>query len=907
MLYFLLHLEIRSKKNCMPHFNIKIGLLKFNSGCLKSIIFSALFFCLFTSLAFAALPTLGTLIPTSGTTTPNSAKAFAARYSDADGWANLKEAYFLISTSTTALANSAYLYYDQNTNLLYLRNDANTAWLGGYAPGSANTIENSYAKLNCAASTVSGATSTLTINWNITFKPAYSGKSYSTYLRAVDDAAGVANWIKKGSYAVNNNPTIGTITPLSGTGQKDVARNFTANYSDLDGWQNIQYVYFLINSSTATTNCCDAYYNQNTNLLYLRNDANTAWLGGYAPGSANTIENSYAKLNCAQTTVSGSANIMTVNWSVVLKSPFTGAKNTYLYVRDDANGYAGFTKVGTWTMPNQAPSNGQVSPAFGASIPNQIFYFTANYSDLDGWANLKETYLLINTSTSTASAPYLYYNRDTNKLYLRNDANTAWLGGYTPGTNYTISNSYAKLNCAQTTVSGVANTLSVKWAVSFKSTFLGTKNVYLYCRDFASAYQNWMQKGTWVLLSSGTVIGSSGGQITSSDGKVKLVIPQGALIDPTAISIASVDKATLESATPTNTNLLSVVDCQPYGLTFSKPVAIIYALDQAEIPGTPVELGLYDSIQKKIIPTGDVSTIPQDGYSVTFSMLHFSTYAALLNLTPQNAPIGSGVKIPLPDMFTGAFSHAIPITVAPGRKGIQPALGLSYRSGGSNSWVGLGFSLNPGYITRSTKLGPPTYIDTQDTFYLITDAGTTELVYLVDNLYQAKIESSFTKFYKETDDSWKVVGKDGSILRFGQSTDAKEGSAQGTFSWYVTRAEDTNGNYITYAYSKDQGKSYLSRIDYTGHDSGIAPTNTVEFYLEPRDDIASSYLSSGRVATAKRLKEILVKVNSALVWRYVLEYAYSTDTNRSLLRSVTQSGADGKSLPQQKLTYQKSK
>jgi hypothetical protein len=349
------------------------------------------------------------------------------------------------------------------------------------------------------------------------------------------------------------------------------------------------------------------------------------------------------------------------------------------------------------------------------------------------------------------------------------------------------------------------------------------------------------------------------------------------------------------------------VECKPYGLVFYKPVHLIYTLYQAEIPGTRVELGLYDAVQGKILPQGQVSVVPVDGYTLNFSLFHFSTYAALKNLTSQGTPIGGGVQIPLPDMFTGAFGHAIALTVPPGRKGIQPGLALSYRSSNANSWVGLGYSLNPGYIVRSTKLGPPTYIDNQDSFYLVTDSGTTELVWLIDNLYQAKIESGFAKYYKETDDSWRVVGKDGSVLRFGQSQDAKEGSTGGTFSWYVTKASDTNGNYIEFNYSKDHGKVYLSRIDYTGNEVGVSPTNSVEFFLESRADVPSSYMSSVKVATAKRLKEIQVKVDSDLVWRYELEYSYSQDTNRSLLTSVTQSGSDGKSMPVQRFSYQKAK
>jgi hypothetical protein len=81
----------------------------------------------------------------------------------------------------------------------------------------------------------------------------------------------------------------------------------------------------------------------------------------------------------------------------------------------------------------------------------------------------------------------------------------------------------------------------------------------------------------------------------------------------------------------------------------------------------------------------------------------------------------------------------------------------------------------------------------------------------------------------------------------------------------------------------------------------------VEFLLEGRDDILSSYISGSRIATARRLKEILVKANQSLVWRYTLEYIYSGDTKRSLLATITQFASDGKSLPRQKLLYQSAK
>jgi len=700
-------------------------------------------------------------------------------------------------------------------------------------------------------------------------------------------------------------PTLGTISPSSGTGRINVQQVFITTYSDPDGWQNIQYVFLLINPSASGTNGFYGYYNQNTNKLYLRNDANNTWLGGFAPGSNNIIENSYSKLDCSLTTTTGSGTTMTVKWAVTFKQPFTGAKKSYLYVRDDSNVYVNFTQKGTWNLPNVAPQTGAISPVSLNVVSDQEFTLTSVYSDSDGWQNLQQAFLLVNTSVNGSKCLYLYYNKDVNKLYLRDDGNTAWLGGFAPGSSNVIENSYARLNCSQASVLGSGSNLTINWPISFKSTFLGQKYTHQYIKDSAGASGAWAKKGSINVLASGKSIGPQGGEVLSSDGKIKAIIPAGALNAATVISIASVTKQAMQGAVPSGTALLSVVECKPYGLVFNKPISLIYKFDQAEIPGTQVELGLYDSVQKKIIPTGQVSTVPADGYTITCSVSHFSTYAALKSLTPQNTPIGAGVKIPLPDMFTGAFSHAITITVPAGRKGLQPALGLSYRSSNSNSWVGLGFSLNPGYIVRSTRLGPPKYDDNLDTFYFITDGGTTELVHLVDNLYQAKIESSFTKFYKEADGSWRAVGKDGSVLKFGQTSDSKETCAQGTFSWYITRAIDNNGNYVQYGYTKDQGKAYLNHIDYTGNETlGVSPTNSIDFYLESRDDKFSSYISSGKISTEKRLKEIEVKVSGSLVWRYQLEYNYSPDTSRSLLKSVTQYSSDNKNLPIHSFDYQ---
>ena len=93
------------------------------------------------------------------------------------------------------------------------------------------------------------------------------------------------------AYAANSPPSIGAITPSLGTSKPDEAVSFTTTYIDQDGWQNIQHTRLLINSYLNSANCFNGYYNQNSNKLLLRNDANTGWSVGYAPGSNNIIEN----------------------------------------------------------------------------------------------------------------------------------------------------------------------------------------------------------------------------------------------------------------------------------------------------------------------------------------------------------------------------------------------------------------------------------------------------------------------------------------------------------------------------------------------------------------------------------------------------------------------------------------
>ncbi len=225
-----------------------------------------------------------------------------------------------------------------------------------------------------------------------------------------------------------------------------------------------------------------------------------ASLGGFAPGSGNVIENSYVKIDCSKTTAIGSGNTLTISWNITFKPSFVGSKNAYLYINDLAGGYQGWISKGTWTITgtNQPPQVGTITPSSGSSQSNTAVNFATTYIDANGYQDITTSYLLINTDRYTNYGLYAYYDSTANKLYMGNDS-SVWIGGYAPGSSYIIENSWIKLDCSKTTVSGSGTTQTINWNITFKSTLSGTKNCYLNATDKSYAQSGWTQKGTWTI------------------------------------------------------------------------------------------------------------------------------------------------------------------------------------------------------------------------------------------------------------------------------------------------------------------------------------------------------------------------------------------------------------------------
>ena len=168
-------------------------------------------------------------------------------------------------------------------------------------------------------------------------------------------------------------------------------------------------------------------------------------------------------------------------------------------------------------------------------------------------------------------------------------------------------------------------------------------------------------------------------------------------------------------------------------------------------------------------------------------------------------PSVSAIQSFQPDLFTGRATTSLPIAIPPGRKGLQPGLALAYSSSGRNSWVGMGWSLELGYIERSTKQGLPKY-DTTDLFLISIQGVNSELVKLPDGTYRTKDEGLFLRIEDLGLAGWEVRDKSGTRYRFGPTAASQIESGGKTFRWCLDKVVDVHGNTVTFAYIKHAGQ-----------------------------------------------------------------------------------------------------
>ncbi|MFA4845778.1 MAG: SpvB/TcaC N-terminal domain-containing protein, partial [Patescibacteria group bacterium] len=291
------------------------------------------------------------------------------------------------------------------------------------------------------------------------------------------------------------------------------------------------------------------------------------------------------------------------------------------------------------------------------------------------------------------------------------------------------------------------------------------------------------------------------------------------------------------------------------------------------------------------------------GFLITYFVLSpYVTHASTTDVStdPTTLSVTSGRSMPWYDRdeMLGSFIYHYPMTLPFGRHGVQPDLELTYNSANvqATNILGAGWSLSIPVIERMNKTGIEDLYDT--TTFTSSVSGELLPISLTDIIhgeYGAKVESGpFLSYSYDSTETWTVIDAKGTTYTFGDSSSSRMDDPDDPthmFAWYLTEVRDTNDNFISYTYTKDDNQVYPSTITYTSHGS-TSGVFVVTFSLESRDDISTSYASGFEITIDQRISAITLTVDGMIQRTIALSYVTGDNGTRSLLSSILETGYD---------------
>jgi hypothetical protein len=248
--------------------------------------------------------------------------------------------------------------------------------------------------------------------------------------------------------------------------------------------------------------------------------------------------------------------------------------------------------------------------------------------------------------------------------------------------------------------------------------------------------------------------------------------------------------------------------------------------------------------------------------------------------------------------FTGAGTYQINLWTPPGPGGLQPSVVLSYNSQVIDessayqqaSWVGMGWDLDPGMVTRNLHGTDDDWSD--DTFSISVGGISSQLLPISVSGEITQYNTADQSFMKvegnNTTYSFTAWTKEGTKYEFTDTTDNNYNKAcvvppqtnNHTWRWGLTKVTDTNGNTIEYTYQAETKPGCANEV--AVYPKTITYGNyQIEFIRENRTDYQTAWADSfsRTLYGTKRLKEVLIKHNGAVTKRYAMSYAPNNATN----------------------------
>jgi hypothetical protein len=242
--------------------------------------------------------------------------------------------------------------------------------------------------------------------------------------------------------------------------------------------------------------------------------------------------------------------------------------------------------------------------------------------------------------------------------------------------------------------------------------------------------------------------------------------------------------------------------------------------------------------------------------------------------------------------FTGAGTYDLGFWAPDGPGGFKPGLQLTYNSQvidessafSQASWVGMGWSLDTGSITRNMHA---TNTDLTDDTFSISVNGISGMLLpikvdkdangtVVDIIYNTA-DQSFNRVEYYATDAWKVWGKDGTIYDFAKTSKTAKSSGCATsdagldvtWRWSLSTTTDTNNNAITYAYTDETKSTCLNKLA-VYPDTITYPNNRyrIHFILSTRTDYQTAWASTSAKAlySAHKLDSIQIEQSLDGTW-----------------------------------------
>ncbi len=414
-------------------------------------------------------------------------------------------------------------------------------------------------------------------------------------------------------------------------------------------------------------------------------------------------------------------------------------------------------------------------------------------------------------------------------------------------------------------------------------------------------------------------------EITSFSGKITVNIPKGAV---SAVTDVSMREYPATDSTGTQTVALFELNAKETSSEravnrFNKELEITINHTPEELSGLDVDSLYLYYLDEKTQQWGPVpSRFDRETLTLTATVNHFSYFGEQANPL-QNGP--GRVMAADVNLHSGTATYSYPIELPPGPGGFQPSLTLSYNSGAVDgmknkrdvgSWVGTGWSLNPGSITLDSL---------SNTYYLNLSGVSYELYSISDTEYRTKPDEYFQ--ITRSGNTWTLLDRSGNYYQFGSTTDAIQYyDSSNYYRWDLSYWKDTNGNEATISYVRDiYSNSVRSAYpEYLRYNNNLVEVHFISSYDENgsygpvRDDNPISYGSNPvpKIMENRSLDAIEIKVSGSLIRKYTFTYnttdrVYSSDyggiyyAGKHMLTSITQVGADGSStLPAITFTYQ---